>query len=91
MQVPPSYRTLTRSARPYGLIENVVTHRAHRRCGYGTAVLKHALAIAWHSNCYKVRPLTGRKDAGIFSLYESAGFERGIKTGFIATHNHKVD
>src|SRR5687767_11263348 len=38
---------LTRGARPYGLIENVVTHEAHRRHGVGTQLLRHALDLAW--------------------------------------------
>ena len=37
---------LTRGARPYGLIENVVTHAEYRHQGIGTALLQHALAIA---------------------------------------------
>jgi GNAT superfamily N-acetyltransferase len=74
---------LTRGARPYGLIENVVTHSGHRRKGFGTRLLRHALQFAWQRNCYKVMLLTGREDAHQF--YEQAGFKRGIKTGFVAT------
>jgi GNAT superfamily N-acetyltransferase len=76
---------LSRGARPYGLIENVVTHSLYRRHGYGTAILQHALDIAWKLNCYKVMLLTGRQDENILRFYEGAGFKRGIKTGFIAT------
>lgn len=61
---------LTRGARPYGIIENVVTHIEYRRKGLGTAVLKHALKEAWKNNCYKVMLSTGRSDSGIFSFYE---------------------
>ena len=75
---------LTRGTRPYGLIENVVTHADYRRQGIGTALLQHALAIAWEHNCYKVMLLTGRKDEGVFRFYEKAGFRRDVKTGFIA-------
>jgi GNAT superfamily N-acetyltransferase len=38
---------VTRGARPYALIENVVTRGAHRRRGLGRAVLAAALAAAW--------------------------------------------
>ena len=75
---------LTRGARPYGLIENVVTHADYRRRGIGTALLRHALAIAWQHNCYKVMLLTGRKDESVLRFYEKAGFRQGVKTGFIA-------
>jgi len=75
---------LTRGARPYGLIENVVTHVDYRRQGVGTALLRHTLAIAWKHNCYKVMLLTGHKDEGVFRFYEQAGFRRDVKTGFIA-------
>jgi GNAT superfamily N-acetyltransferase len=75
---------LTRAARPYGLVENVVTHAEHRRRGIGTALLQHVLAVAWELGCYKVMLLTGRKDESVFRFYEKAGFQRDVKTGFIA-------
>ncbi len=78
---------LTRGARPYGLIENVVTHVEYRRQGVGTALLRHALAVAWEHDCYKVMLLTGRKDEKVFQFYEKAGFQRDVKTGFIAYPN----
>lgn len=75
---------LTRGGRPYGLIENVVTHPDYRRRGLGTAVLKHALQAAWRRDCYKVMLLTGSKNESTLRFYEEAGFERGVKTGFVA-------
>lgn len=76
---------LTRGARPYGVIENVVTHAACRRQGIGTQLLRHALALAWDQGCYKVMLLTGSKREETLRFYEAAGFKRGIKTGFLAT------
>jgi GNAT superfamily N-acetyltransferase len=75
---------LTRGCRPYGLIENVVTHKGYRRQGLGRAVLQAALAHAWTVDCYKVMLLTGRKTAGVFRFYESAGFDRHAKQAFLA-------
>jgi GNAT superfamily N-acetyltransferase len=75
---------LTRACKPYGVIENVVTHASHRNKGYGKAVLAHALSYAWSVGCYKVMLLTGRKDQATFQFYESAGFDRHEKQAFIA-------
>lgn len=76
-------KNLTRSARPYGLIENVVTHPDYRNRGYGTAILNKAVKICRKKDCYKVMLLTSRKEDHIFRFYENAGFDRGEKTGFI--------
>ncbi len=75
---------LTRGCRPYGLIENVVTHAEYRRRGFGSAVLRAALDQAWTAGCYKVMLLTGRKDEGTFRFYESVGFDRNSKQAFLA-------
>lgn len=72
---------LTRGARPYGVIENVVTHPEHRCRGLGRAVLAAALAEAWQAGCYKVMLATGSTQAATLRFYEGAGFHRG-KTAF---------
>lgn len=77
-------QNLTRGARPYGLIENVVTRREFRNRGFGTVLLTAVLEYAWNENCYKVMLLTGRREQNVFRLYEKAGFVRGVKEGLIA-------
>ena len=81
LQVVPN---LTRGARPYGLIENVVTRKDKRGRGLGSQVLNAALDLAWRKRCYKVMLLTGRKDPAVSRFYEKAGFKAGVKTGFVA-------
>jgi GNAT superfamily N-acetyltransferase len=80
LQIVPN---LTRGAKPYGLIENVVTRQDRRGQGLGTEVMKHALAQAWQKGCYKVMLLTGRNDPKVFDFYEKLGFKLGVKTGFV--------
>jgi GNAT superfamily N-acetyltransferase len=75
---------LTRGCRPYGLIENVVTHGDYRRRGYASNILKHALSYAWSKGCYKVVLLTGRKTEEVYKFYESVGFDRNAKQAFLA-------
>lgn len=75
---------LTRATRPFGIIENVVTHPDHRRHGLGRAVLTAALETAWAADCYKVMLATGSRKLETLRFYEGAGFERGGKTFFQA-------
>ncbi|WP_439595087.1 GNAT family N-acetyltransferase [Falsiroseomonas sp.] len=75
---------LTRGGRSYAVIENVVTHAAHRRRGLGQAVLQAALDAAWAADCYKVMLASGSKQEATLRFYEAAGFTRGTKTFFEA-------
>ena len=72
---------LTRGGKPYALIENVVTDALHCGRGYGTRILRAAVAAAWEAGCYKVMLLTGSKQPSTLKFYENAGFEQS-KTGF---------
>jgi GNAT superfamily N-acetyltransferase len=77
-------QNLTRGCRPYGLIENVVTHSGHRNKGHGKAIIAHALSYAWGAGCYKVMLLTGKKDEATARFYQAAGFDGDEKRGFVA-------
>ena len=73
---------LTRTVRPYALIENVVTHSEYRNRGYANACLSYAQKIALSKNCYKIMLTTGSKDPATLRFYENAGFSSKDKTSF---------
>ena len=75
---------LTRGARSYGLIENVVTHAEYRKKGIGSELLKYARQIAWDKGCYKVMLITQRQEESTLRFYDDAGFQRNSKTAFVA-------
>lgn len=74
---------LTRNARPYAVIENVITAAKFRRRGLAAALMAEAVQIAQASGCYKVTLTTGNKDEGTFGFYEGCGFNKEDKTAFI--------
>ena len=76
-------RNITRRMRSYGLIENVVTHPAHRKKGYAKALMNEAVKIAKDRSCYKVMLLTGSKEENVLRFYEGCGFNQKDKTGFV--------
>ena len=65
-----------RGGKPSALIENIVTHPAQRRMGYGTQVLSAALALAWRAGCFRATVLTTSLDDAPPGFFLSAGFER---------------
>lgn len=75
---------LTRKARPFGIIENVVTRKEFRKKGYASALLSFTLGYAWEQDCYKVMLSTSRREDEVFRLYEKVGFLRGRKKGLVA-------
>ena len=74
---------LTRNIRPYGFIENVVTHTDYRGKGYATACLNFAKQIAQNENCYKMMLLTESKNESTLNFYKNAGYNSTDKTAFI--------
>lgn len=73
---------VTWDARPYGLIENVITQKSQRRQGYGRAVLSHAIAQAWAADAYKVMLMTGQK-RGAQGFYHAVGFSSEDKHAMV--------
>jgi ribosomal protein S18 acetylase RimI-like enzyme len=69
-------------ARPYGVIENVVTLNSHRGLGYARATIKAVLKTAMDRDAYKVMLLTGRGNNAI-GFYEKLGFSQDEKAGMI--------
>lgn len=75
---------LTRGARPYGVIENVVTHADVRRKGLAHTVVAAALDRCWARNCYKAMLLSGTGRDAAHALYEGLGFDATAKQAFVA-------
>lgn len=75
--------SIVNGARPYGIIEHVVTSESHRRQGLSKAVLEFAVDLAWQKDCYKVMLLSGENLQAAHELYESVGFKSGIEKGFV--------
>ena len=75
--------SLAQGARPFGIIENVVTLAAYRGQGLGRKVMQFALKRAWEQGCYKVVLLSGVALAPAHKLYESVGFRGDIERGFV--------
>jgi GNAT superfamily N-acetyltransferase len=78
---------LTHNLKPYGLIENVVTHSDYRRLGLGRQVIEVALTTAWCEDCYKVMLLSGSSRLDAHRFYESVGFHGDKKKGYVAYPN----
>jgi len=65
---------LSRGARPYALIENVVTDAAHRGRRVGRTLMDAAVARAWALGAYKVMLMTGSKKESTLGFYRAGGF-----------------
>lgn len=75
---------LTRAARPYAIIENVVVEEALRGTGIGRQLMAATLKAAWSAGCYKAMLLTGSSRESTHGFYRSCGFSAHPKTGYVA-------
>ena len=75
--------SIANGARPFGIIEHVITAEAFRRQGLSQQVLEFAIELAWQHNCYKVMLLSGEQLTGAHRVYEKVGFQAGIEKGFV--------
>jgi ribosomal protein S18 acetylase RimI-like enzyme len=72
---------LTRVARPFMLVENVVVTAEHRRSGVGAALLEAAVTMARQAACYKVQLMSRVSRQAAHAFYESHGF-RAVAQGY---------
>lgn len=75
---------LTRSASPYGVIENVVVEESLRGKGLGQQIMAATMKAAWDAGCYKVMLLSGSSNPATHGFYRACGFSSDYKTGFSA-------
>lgn len=75
---------ITRSARPYAVIENVVVDAGRRGRGHGKTIIAHTLQRAWEAGCYKAMLMTGSRRESTHGFYRACGFSSDDKTGYTA-------
>ena len=73
-------------ARPYALIENVVTRADLQRKGHCRRAMQAAIDTAWAANAHKIMLMTGvgRQAAG---FYEAMGFGSKDKLAMVMRHD----
>jgi GNAT superfamily N-acetyltransferase len=75
---------LTRGARPYAVIENVVIAEHLRGQGLGRQLMAGTLDRARAAGCYKAMLLTGSKNPSTHAFYRACGFADDAKTAYLA-------
>jgi GNAT superfamily N-acetyltransferase len=65
---------LTHGARPYAIIEAVVTDAQHRRRGHGARAMRALIERCWQAGCYKVSLTSGMQRVQAHAFYEALGF-----------------
>lgn len=75
---------MTRGARPYAVVENVVVDEARRGTGLGKIIMAATLAAAWATGCYKAMLLTGSRSPATHAFYRACGFSADEKSAFLA-------
>lgn len=72
----------TQGARPYALVEHVVTREDARGQGLGSALMERAMNLARTLDAYKVMLVTGRRAPEVDRLYARSGLRSGATAYF---------
>ena len=75
---------LTRGARPYAVIENVVVDERVRGTGQGKVLMAGVLDRAWAAGCYKAMLMTGSSTESVHAFYRATGFDPDEKQAYLA-------
>ena len=75
---------LTRSLRPYAVVENVVVDESLRGKGLGKRIMAGTLDRAWVLGCYKAMLQSGSQRASTHAFYRACGFSADDKQAFVA-------
>ena len=70
---------LTRGARPFMLVENVIVRAADRRGGVASVLFDAASAWAREQGCYKIQLLSNSRREDAHHFYEKHGFAATAK------------
>jgi GNAT superfamily N-acetyltransferase len=73
---------LTRSGRPYAIIENVITRSDYRMQGLARTLIEQSTAFAKKMDCYKIVLLSSTDRTDAHQFYTSIGFDGDSKKGF---------
>ncbi|MBN1760471.1 MAG: GNAT family N-acetyltransferase [Chitinispirillaceae bacterium] len=76
-------RNLTRAARPYAVVENVVTHPDFRRRGIGRDLLMELISRCDQFDCYKIMLMSASRRTEAHAFYRSIGFDDSAKRAFV--------
>lgn len=76
-------KSIANQAKPFGIIEHVITLNKFRRQGFSGQSLEFAIKLAWEHNCCKVMLLSGAKLTAAHSVYEAVGFKGDVEQGFV--------
>ncbi len=75
---------LSRAARPYAVIENVVVVADRRGTGLGRRIMDATLERAWAAGCYKAMLQTGSRTPATHAFYRACGFSPDVKQAYLA-------
>jgi GNAT superfamily N-acetyltransferase len=67
---------LSHGARPFAMVENVVTDAAVRGRGWGRLLMAHAEELARRHGCYRLVLTSHRRRTDAHRFYERLGFQR---------------